>query len=70
MYRYYQGKFGKTGKIEFRKYNRNFVCFHQIGPCTRGFLVDTCTRQQAMQDDNSAALTEHLDGRTILMDVC
>ena len=51
-YRYYNGKFGKTGKIEFQMYNRNFVRFNQIGPCTRGFLVDTCTRQQAMQDDN------------------
>jgi hypothetical protein len=34
------------------------------------FLVDTCTRQQDMQDDSSATLTEHLNRRTILMDVC
>jgi len=69
-YRYYKGKFGKTWKIEFQKYNWNFVCFNQIDPCTRGFLVDTCTGQEAMHDDKSTTLTEHLDGRTILMNVC
>jgi len=64
---------GKIGKIEEEKLNSKlklfFFHFHQIGPCTRSFLIDTCTRQQSMQGDRSTAVTEHLDGETILMDV-
>jgi len=50
--------------------HRNFYHFHQFSPCTRGCLVDTCTRQHSMQEDTSSPLTELLDGGTILMDAC
>jgi len=61
---YYKGKSGKSKKLNFKSTTEILCVSIKLVP------VDTCTRQQAMQDDNSAALTEHLDGRTILVDVC
>ena len=57
-------------KLNLKSKNEIFSVSIKLVLVHVAFLVDTRTRQQDMQDDNSAALTEHLDGRTILMDVC
>jgi len=59
----------KHEKLNLKSKNEIFNVFIKLVLVHVAFLVDTCTRQQDMQDDNSAVLTEHLDGRTILMNV-
>jgi len=68
-YRYYKGKFGKIGTIEFQKYNRNFVfqsnwSLYTWLSCRHVYKTTSHAGRQL------ATLTEHLDGRTILIDIC
>ena len=60
----------KHEKLNLKSKNEIFSVSIKLVLVHVTFLVDTCTRQQDMQDDSSAALTEYLDGTTILMDVC
>ena len=60
----------KHEKLNLKSENEIFSVSIKLVLVHMTFFVDTCTRQQDMQDDNSAALTEHLDGRALLMDVC
>lgn len=59
----------KHEKLNLKSKNKIFSVSIKLVLVHVTFLVNTCTRQHDMQDDNSATLTEHLDGRTILMDV-
>jgi len=56
--------------MKLKSWTCNFNHFHQISPCTRGCLVDTCIGQHNMQEDTSSSLIDLLNGGTILMDVC
>jgi len=60
----------KHEKLNLKSKNEIFSVSIKLVLVHVAFLVDMCTRQHDMQDDSSAAVPEHLDEKTILMDVC
>ena len=64
-YKYYKGKFGETGKIEFQKQNRNFVRVNQIGPCRHVYKTTSHAGRQLSSTNRAFRRNDYFDGRLL-----